>query len=331
MRENQNSAPSAAAEKTRRIGIVLIACLLLVMSIAAIGWSYIDSKLSLIDYVDLGGDDGDTEGFSYDESALPEEGIHTDRNVKNILLLGTDERSEDLSEAARSDAMLILSLNKKTDAIRLISLERGMSVKLPDGRNDLLTHAFRYGGPKWVLDCVKVHFRLDIDSYVRVNFDIFEKLVDAVGGVDIELTDREASAMNGEINTNTLPLSRRVKAGMNHLDGFEALQYCRLRFIDSDWVRVERQRNTIKAIKDRCADMSLTELDDAVDKVLPLVQTNLKKGEIVSLMMSLPQFLDSEIEDMTIPAEGTFSSLGSVDFEANSRILREYIYGISGE
>lgn len=335
------SAPERISRKKVRIITSLCIVLLILLNIFALGYSVVSSKLDMIDYQspedwvvatysDLASDSDLDELDPVDEDAeviLPEEEIFKDKNVVNILLLGTDERKDKLSENARADAILIVSLNKSADTIKLVSLERGMAVKMPNGKIDLLTHAFRYGGPKWMISCVRTHFNLDVEKYVRVNFDVFEKLVDAVGGVDIELTETEAAALNHEVTTNTFWLSRRVNEGMNHLNGYEALQYCRLRYTDSDWQRIVRQRNTISAIMKQCKSLSIGELNDAVDTILPMIQTNLEKKEILSLMASMPQFLNSEMEDMTIPVSGTYTKLSRVDFVENSRILHEFFYG----
>ncbi len=345
VKENQNYSDNSEVNRNTKRLKVLIACVLLVASIAALVISYVDSKLNMIDYTsaddewivvsDAAVSDADFE--KYDpvaegaEVVLPEGDVHKDKDVLNILLLGTDERKKEFSTNARSDAMLVISLNKKTNSVKLVSLERGMAVTMPNGEIDLLTHSFRYGGPQWVLSCVQSHFNLDIDKYVRVNFNVFEGIVDAVGGVDIDLTQVEADALNHDVETNTFPLSRRVHAGTNHLNGYEALQYCRLRYTDSDWVRIERQRKTISAIQKECRDLSIGQLDDLADAVLPMIQTNLEKSELLSLMASAPKFINAEIEDMTIPAKGTYSSLSRVDFQENSRILHEFFYGESEE
>lgn len=328
--------------KRKAAVIALCALVLLLASIVSAGFIYINSKLDLIHYdnneewVAASDSDyeGDTEFEAIGEDAevnISEDEVYKDDNVMNILLLGTDERGKKFTNKARSDAILVLSLNKKTNEIHLVSLERGMAVKMPNGKVDYLTHAFRYGGPQWVIECVRTHLKLDVEKYIRVNFHVFEELIDAVGGVDIKLTSVEAAALNQEVHTNTAELSRRVHAGNNHLNGFEALQYCRLRYTDSDFVRIQRQRKTIAAIQKQCRDLSVSEINSAADAVLPMVQTNLEKSEILSLMTSIPQFLDSDIADMTIPAEGTFKNLAKVDYEANTAILREFLYGISGD
>ena len=218
-------------------------------------------------------------------------------------------------------------INKKKNTLRLISIERGITVKLPDGRYDLLTHAFHYGGPEWVLDCVRKCFNLDVQSYVRVNFDVFKQIVDAVGGVDIELTYAEAKSINERKRKFSNAKTTYVNVGWNHMDGSDALRYCRLRKIDSDWTRIERQRTTVKAIQKQCREMSAGELDDLLDIALPMIQTNLTKAELTSLILYTPYIVKADIEDMTIPAHGTYTDLIHVDFKENSKILQEFFYG----
>lgn len=102
---------------------------------------------------------------------------------------------------------------------------------------------------------------MDVNRYVRVNFDSFADIIDAVGGVDIELTSLEAQGLNGEVRTNAYA-KHKMYEGMNHLDGYDALQYSRLRYIDSDWKRIERQRNVIQAVVHKAQGLNLIELND---------------------------------------------------------------------
>lgn len=247
---------------------------------------------------------------------LPEEDIFKDKNVANILLIGTDERTEKFDKYARADSIMILSLNKKTHNVKLVSLERGMTVRIPGRKNDLLTHTFHWGGSKLVVETVRSHFNLDVDRYVRVNFSVFEKLVDEVGGVDVVLTKKEAEALT----------QYGVVEGKNHLNGSQALAFSRLRSIDSDWKRVGRQRKVIVAIKDNLKGKSFMEIKDIADVCLPYVQTNLTAAEFADLLLNLPSYAKGELDQMTIPQKGTYQGLGNVDFKTNSEILRDFLY-----
>ncbi len=248
---------------------------------------------------------------------LPEKDIYSQKDVTNILLIGTDERTEKFDPYARADSIMVLSLNKKTNAVKLVSLERGMLVKIPNQRDDILTHTFHYGGAKLVMETVRTHFNLDVDRYVRVNFAVFEKLVDEVGGVDVTLTRAEAAEISGDC---------KLKEGVNHLDGSTALKYARLRQIDSDWERVKRQRKIINSIKNNMKGQSVGELNTIANQCLPYVQTNLSSVEFADLLIRMPDYVNGEFYQMTIPKKGTFKGLGNVDFKANSKILRDFIY-----
>lgn len=120
------------------------------------------------------------------------------------------------------------------------------------------------------------------------------------------------------------------------MDGEAALVYARCRHIDSDWHRIERQRNVIQAVVTKTKELDIAELNGLLNDVLPLVQTNLTRLEITELLLLAPKYRGAEIKQMTVPISGSYGgmrglggrSLFSVDFETNSRALREFIYGI---
>lgn len=253
--------------------------------------------------------------------------VFKDKSVFNILLIGTDERTKGFSKNARADSIMVLSFDSRTKRMKLVSLERGMLVSIPGRKNDILTHTFRYGGSNLLMQTVRSHFRLDVNKYVRVNFAMFQKLVDEVGGVDIELTEQEAYGLNKYPNHNTWKLKRKVYAGVNHFNGYEALQYARLRWIDDDFHRIERQRKVIIAVKENMKDLSVSDLKDVSADCLPYIQTNLTAVECADLLIRLPGYIENHVTQMTIPKKGTYQTLGHVDFAENARILHEFLYG----
>ena len=123
--------------------------------------------------------------------------------------------------------------------------------------------------------------------------------------------------------------------GENHLTGVMALAYARLRAIDDDWHRVQRQRTVLQACAEELKSADLSTLNKLADAILPLVRTNFTKTELVSLVLKAPSMLKAEIDQMTIPAEGTYGGMKglferdvlALDFDANSRILQEFLYG----
>lgn len=328
--------------------VILIILLILVLLVGAVA-GFVWSKLELLQY-----DDGTIETTSYEDIISemdPEEGIidisgleiveeaptvsegevAAEDNVFNVLILGTDERSTQYSTNARSDSMILVSINKEKNTIKLVSLERGMGVPVLEGQYkgqyDWLTHMFRYGGADLVMKTVEYCFKVEVDHYVRFNFTAVEEVVDAVGGIDVELSSAEAAKISGD--------QASVKTGWNHLNGRAALAYARLRSIDSDWQRVKRQRKVIIGVVNALKGSSLTELNDFVNEVLPLIQTNLTKLEIAELMIYAPNLLNATFDQMTIPQSGTYGgmrgmggrSLYAVDFDANAAILHEFLYG----
>lgn len=333
-----------AANKKKKGKIVAAVIILIILAILIGGFAFVKGKLNLIDYDDGKKEyatiqEGDEDQLDLDLSGLeqvdpqgiPSGEIYKDKNVINVLLLGTDERTKDFSDNARSDSMMLLSINLKDHTAKLVSLERGMGVPILEGpykgQYDWLTHCFRYGGADLVMKEVRECFRVDVDHFVRVNFFSVESIVDLLGGIDIELTAAEAKYLNG------MP-GRNFSAGVSHLDGEAALSYARCRSIDSDWQRVKRQQTVIQACADKLKGSSVSTLNELLNQILPMVQTNFTQGEITKLMLEAPEFLGVEFERMTLPEHGTYGgmtgmggrSMFAPDFAENAKILREFLY-----
>ena len=355
-----------------RAGRIAIIAAAVVAVLAAVAGLYINGKLDLLRYNDgsveeMGdidaGEDQDLDGtglaHTEKEMTMPEGSPFSDDNVLNILLIGTDERTEAVNDAdafthlnqldgtedttefsddARADSMILVSLDIKDHIIRLVSIERGTGVPiLLDGyedQYDWITHTFRYGGPKLTMKTVEDCFNVQVDHYVRVNFNSFVQIVNAVGGVDIDITEQEAKALNWEVPSNSMLIVNHVDPGLNHFDGYTALQYARLRKIDNDWKRVERQRTVIQAVLDQVKNASVVELDSLLNTVLPLIQTNFTKSEIAALLVQLPGFLGCDVQQMSMPLQGTYGIRTGMDnrlmydpdWYVNTTALQDFLY-----
>lgn len=311
-------------------------------------YGFYHSKISLIDfndgktsgdYVDpddselnVGADEMEsaTAGLEDKESISAEGELFYSEDIVNILLIGTDERTSSFSANARGDTCMLLSLNKKKHTVKLVSFERGMGVPILsgayEGEYDWLTHTFRYGGADLMMREIQECFRIKIDRYIRVNMKTFIDGINVIGGITVTLSQAEADYIN---DSNT----QKVSSGVNHLNAEAALTYARCRKIDSDWSRIQRQRNVISAAMNQIKDLNIFEFNNTLNTVLPLVQTNLTEGEITSLLLLAPKFKGAEIEGMTIPAKDTYGSmtglggrnLFSVDFKTNTEILHDFI------
>lgn len=275
-------------------------------------------------------DDGDYE--QADEIVFPDGEIIRHGNALNILLLGTDEHTADFSEDARADSIMLVSISRDTGDMKLVSIQRAMGVPVPGRSDDWLTHTFRYGGAPLTVQSVENAFLVAIDGYIRVNQKAFEEIINVIGGIEIELSELEAAALNDEIYTNAVTRSR-VQQGPNHLDGYDTLQYSRLRYIDSDWHRIERQRIVMRKMFDGIKGMSITQALAFSERVLPFVQTSFSRMEITSMLTLFPKLAGGTIEEMSLPAQNTYHAavntegrvLNIADFAKNSEILHAFI------
>ena len=378
MNEVKIKTEAAAAKKPNpwqrlpkggRIALIVVGILVVLAAVAGL---YVNGKLDLLRYNDgsvsevgdIGAEeDQDLDGtglvHSDDEMEMPEGSPFSDDNVLNILLVGTDERTEAVNDAdafthlnqldgteettefsdnARADSMILVSLDIKDHIIRLVSIERGTAVPILldgyEGQYDWITHTFRYGGAKLTMKTIEDCFNVQVDHYVRVNFNSFVQIVDAVGGVDIDITDQEAKALNWEVPSNSMLIVNHVDPGLNHFDGYTALQYARLRKIDNDWKRVERQRTVIQAVLNQVQNASVVELDNLLNTVLPLIQTNFTKSEIAALLVQLPGFLGCDVQQMSMPLQGTYGIRTGMDnrlmydpdWVVNIKALQDFLY-----
>jgi anionic cell wall polymer biosynthesis LytR-Cps2A-Psr (LCP) family protein len=181
-----------------------------------------------------------------------------------------------------------------------------------------------------MMESIEACFDIELDYYVRVNFATFTEGINALGGVDIELTQKEVDHFK-----NTFKVD--MQKGMNHLDGKNALRYARIRVIDSDWKRIERQRKVIAAAINKVKGKSFSELDALLDTCTKLVRTNVTEDLMNKILLSvIPGLTNVKIQQMTIPAKGTYGSqkvMGdrsafAPDFEENTRLLHNMIYGL---
>ena len=267
-------------------------------------------------------------------SPMKEEG------VTNILLIGNDSREN--GEDGRSDAMILLSISNKTKKIYMTSLLRDMYVDIPGHKGNRLNAAYSYGGAELLMETIEQNFDIHISRYVLVNFEAFANLVDAVGGVDLELTSKEVEYVNGYLVEYNILLGRPegtdyfedTSGGMVHLNGPQALAYCRNRYIGTDFGRTERQRKVLTEVIHKLPKGVLTNPKELIDGLMPNLTTNLTQAECYQLSLMAPKILTYDIIQNSIPLEGTYKdatiremAVLEVDFEANKKFLQENLYG----
>ena len=219
-----------------------------------------------------------------------------DDNLFNILLIGQDRRPEEGRQ--RSDAMILCSFNYETNELAMISFLRDLYVQIPGHSDNRLNAAYVYGGFPLITQTFEENFGVSVDGCLEVDFDSFEQIIDVLGGVDIELTAAEAKIVGGDAHE-----------GLCHLNGEQALIYTRIRKIDSDFQRTERQRKLLSAMFTKMKDCSLTELMGLVNEILPLMTTDMSEDVLMSFSFNLASSLSElKIENYGVPSEGNYKN-----------------------
>ena len=272
-------------------------------------------------------------GLNYDDSIgeniyLKDSTLLQSESVRNILFIGSDAR-EGL-DGQRSDSMILFSIDEKNREIKLTSFLRDSYVYIPSkGYNTKLNAAFNYGGAQLLMDTIEYNFGVNIDDYVMVDYDVFIDLVNLLGGITIEdVTEKEARYMREQVNRP------KFKAGTNkNVDGRTAMWYCRIRYVDNDFGRTQRQRKVITSIISKATRTNPFKLVDIVKQVLPNISTNIDRNGLLSLGMGAFSYMRYDILQQQIPAEGTWwnqrvngQDVLKLNFEENKKILKEFIY-----
>ena len=248
--------------------------------------------------------------------------------VVNILLIGEDRNPGEGRQ--RSDSMILCSFNKKNNSITMISFLRDSYVSIPGYKDNKLNAAYQYRGPKLLNQTLALNFGVYVDADIMIDFEGFKKLIDLLGGVDIELTQAEADHLNQVYYTN-------LKAGFQRLNGREALLYSRIRVIDMDAMRAQRQRKVLTALVNSYKNKDITEMISLAEEIITggYVTTTMSAQQLTGYIMTLfPMLADATINNQQIPAKGTYvdRSVGKVgdckvmDFEINRKILENIFY-----
>lgn len=296
---------------------LFLALVALVLTAAIAGGSYLYHLMGSFNYNEA----GHKNNIYVDES-----GLFSSKDVTNILFLGVDRRNAD--ENSRSDTMMMLSIDRANQKLKLTSFLRDSWVYIPDNGYAKLNAACTWGGAQLVMDTLEYNFNVKIDHYMLVDFQMFQNIVNKLGGITVEVTEKEAKYLRNDIKLN-------IQAGENvQLDGNAALWYCRIRYLDSDFMRTQRQRKVLSAIIEKAKGTPLPTLVKMVQEVLPDVETDLKQSELMKLAGGAAvSYIRYDVEQMRIPADGTWKSKTikgqaalSLDMEENKRLLHDFLY-----
>jgi len=258
--------------------------------------------------------------------------------IENILILGLDRRLDD--DVPRSDAIMIATVDNKNDNLKLTSLMRDMYVAIPGHRNNKLNSAFAFGGVELATETINYNFHLNIERYVTLDFNAFEGIIDAIGGVTIEVSSAEVRAINRNLNNrpgaNVSNLNSYAlnSAGVQTLNGRQALAYARIRDVgNNDFERVERQQKVLSVLFEEVQSLSPLRFPALLSTILPHVETNFTAFELLSKGTTVLGFNDKQIHRFRLPVDGAYSSQtirGGAsalvpDLEKNRQLLHEFL------
>ena len=222
-----------------------------------------------------------------------------DYEVVNILLIGQDRRNT--YERAQSDTMILCSIDRSDNTVTMTSFLRDLYVQIPGHEDNRLNAAYPIGGMKLLNETLKENFGVEVDANIEVDFAGFEAIVDVMGGVDVEMTQAEVDHLAEFYDYHHLV------AGVNHLNGEEALAYSRIRYIDSDFQRTGRQRTVLNALLESIRDANMVQMLSLIDTVLPLIKTDMTDKQIMSYALEFfPMLRSCQIISQRVPLDGGF-------------------------
>lgn len=318
--------PAPKKKKKRRgccaCGSIFLALTAILLAFLIAGGMYLYHLVGKIDF----NEDGAVSNPYIEESTLAQDG-----RVTNILFIGVDARGEE--SKSRSDTMLMLSIDGNNKRLKLTSFLRDTWVDYPDGTEGRLNGASFEKGPQYTIDMIEYTYRVRCDYYAMVDFEMFREIVDKLGGIDVELTEKEAAYMgSGKAYAPHPPI--QVSPGVSHLDGNAALWYSRIRYLDDDYHRTERQRKVVSAIIAKAKTLKPAQLIDLAKAILPDVETNMGQGQIIKFGINALGCMKASVLQQQIPAKDTFKNRtirGNAvlvpDLDANRQILKDFLYG----
>lgn len=269
-------------------------------------------------------------------TGLSEKKLQEMRGYRNIALFGVDSRDNSVGKGNRSDVIIICSIDQATGDIKLVSVYRDTYLDVGKNSFQKATHAYSYGGPARAVKMLNDSLDLNITDYVTFNWKAVATAINILGGVDIEVTKPEFKYINSYITETVKGTgigSVQLKApGMQHLDGVQAVAYARLRYMDTDYQRTERQRKVIELAFEKAKKADLKTLNDLLGNMLSMVATNLTWQDGLDVINDFGKYnlkdtagFPFKFDDMTLGTKGFI--VVPVDLESNVLELHKYLFG----
>ncbi|MPW26111.1 LytR family transcriptional regulator [Alkalibaculum sp. M08DMB] len=279
--------------RTKKVAITLVIIIILLTS----GFFLVYNKfLGGINTVELG-----------DDLSISSE-LNKNKNITNIALFGIDTRGDDY-DGSRADTIMIATVDKQHKKLKLTSIMRDTYVSIPGKKFDKINHAYAFGGPELTIKTINQNFDMNIMEYVTVNFTALEKIVDSVGGVQIDVKSAEINSLNHNLSELDIIEGKSSKqvtsAGLQTLTGRQAVAYSRIRNVgNNDYARTERQRTVLQnLVTGVLKGRSLTQVLSLIETLSPYIETSLSSGEMIGLATTVFTLGISEMEDTRLPLD----------------------------
>ena len=338
--------------------IILSVILVLIIALVGFGILFVNGKLNLIGYDESTTIDTNQEFVEKDDDKMSFEEMDdatgsdyksilknwatnggekmSNKNVINVLLIGSDASAEEpgrsnITDKGNTDAMILVSIDKVNKTVKLVSFMRD-SYTYMDGfdRYAKLNAACANGGPAYLVETIENDYKIEINGYALVDFDSFRQVIDVLGGVNVDVPQYVANYLSG--SKGTFPSGDNVL-----LNGDQALRFSRIRKSDAngDVSRVQRQRQVISALINKCKGASLSQINDVADVILANVRTNIGKKEILSYATQAVTdgWANYALTEITMPtSDARYGYSGSawiwvVDYPLAAQNLQKELYG----
>ena len=321
LEKEEKGLPPARARKKSKTGFAVKLILLLVAAgVLVMVW-----RFSRIRHASL-------------SDVLTNTGVVTPSGYREFVIYGVDSREGNLTKEAHSDTIIICSMNESTKEIRMVSVYRDTYLDNTNGEYRKATECYYFGGPDRSVNMLNKNLDLDLHDYITVDFNAVVKAVDLIGGVDVDVTEEELPYINGYQTENAEVTGAQItpveSAGYQHLNGIQALAYCRIRYTaGSDYRRTERQRAVLSQIFEQAKSQGPVRMAQIVDAMLPYIATSFSSAEILALVTSISgsTLLDSVGFPFDLQAANIAAGdcVVPVNLAANVSKLHTYLYQLS--
>ena len=344
---NYSNKPKKKKKSNKKRNIILfIIEIIILLILLAVFWFVMKSKS--IEHVEIQEDE-----VEISEQVLNSTETGAMKGYRNIALFGVDSRDKELDKNTRTDTIMIASINQDTKEVKLVSLYRDTYLNLSTDTYNKANSAYAKGGPKQALSMLNMNLDMNITDYVTVGFDGLIDVIDAVGGIEIDVHEDEIQHLNsyqismvgkedGTLNAKGEPnyvatagvdYTPVKNAGMQTLNGLQATAYCRIRYVGNDFGRTQRQRLVLTEVAKKAVTLNPVKLNNIAEAVFPKISTSLKLDEILSLLGGVAEYKIGE--SAGFPFEGQYktgnigkkgSCVVPTDLEQNVITLHEFFF-----